>query len=151
MLPPLRPRQSARSGFTLAEVVVSLGLMAILFTAAFGTYFLGLRLLEDARHQLRASQIIQSEIERMRSLNWSTLQTIPATSSFFPDGEFVTQFAETYSASRTLNLTASGDQLLAKVTVSWTNSRGLATSASFSTVITRGGLSDYLYSIPPGD
>lgn len=142
---------SSRSGFTLAEVVVSLALMAILFSAAFGTYFLGLRLLEDARHQLRASQIIQSEIERIRSLNWTAIQALPSSSNFFPQGEFVTQFAETYTATRTLNTLASGTQIIAQVSVSWSNSRGTSSSAAFSTVITHGGLSDYLYSIPPGN
>lgn len=142
---------SPTPGFTLAEVVVSLAIMAVVFTAAFGSYFLGLRLLEDARHRLRASQIIQSEIERMRTLNWAAIQALPASTAFTPEGEYVTQFADTYSANRQVNGLASTDQVILLVSVSWTNSRGLSSSESFSTVMTRGGLSDYLYSLPPGN
>ncbi|HSH10050.1 MAG TPA: type II secretion system protein, partial [Oceanipulchritudo sp.] len=58
------------AGFTLVEVIISMTLMAIVFTAAFGSYFLGMRIIEDAREEVRASQIIQSELERLRTKNW---------------------------------------------------------------------------------
>lgn len=151
MLPTRFKPRSPSPGFTLAEVMVSLAIMGILFTAAFGAYFLGLRLLEDARHRLRASQIIQSELERLRSLNWTNIQALPSSTNFFPEGEFVAQFADTYTATRNFETVSSNTQLLTRVTVSWTNSRGIAASESFCTVITEGGLSDYLYSIPPGN
>ncbi len=66
----------SKDGFTLVEVIVSMFLMAIVFTAAFGTYFLGMRMVEDAREEIRASQIIQSELEAMRTLTWDDLENI---------------------------------------------------------------------------
>lgn len=145
------PSDPAHSnGFTLVEVVVSLTLMAIVFTAAFGSYFLGLRLLEDARHRLRASQIIQSEVERLRTLNWSALQALDTSAAFTPSGEYVAQFANLYTTARSIEFFSSGDQAEIIIEVDWTNSKGIQSSESFATVFTKGGLSDYLYSIPPG-
>lgn len=137
-------------GFTLVEVVVSLTLMAIVFTAAFGSYYLGIRLLEDARHRLRASQIIQSEVERLRTLNWSALQALDASATFIPSGEYVAQFANLYTTERSVEFFSAGNQAEITIEVDWTNSKGIQSSESFSTVFTKGGLSDYLYSIPPG-
>ena len=44
-----KTHSESKGGFTLVEVIVSMALMAMVFTAAFGTYFLGMRMVEDAR------------------------------------------------------------------------------------------------------
>jgi prepilin-type N-terminal cleavage/methylation domain-containing protein len=146
-----RPRTPfIKAGFTIVEVVVSVALMGIIFSAAFGSYFLGMRLIEDARHRLRASQIIQSELERIRTLNWTAIEALPIDSSFVPTGEYVAQFAQFYSTNRAVDLVSSPNQAIIKIDVTWDNSRGATAEESFTTVLTKGGLSDYLYSVPPG-
>lgn len=137
-----------KDGFTLVEVLVSMALMAMVFTAAFGTYFLGMRMVEDAREELRASQIIQSELEAMRTLTWDDLEEMGnGWSTFSPQGNFVQQFANDYLAYKWVyDITT--DQKRIAIWVRWTNSRGEYTYQMFSTIFTQNGLNDYYYTSP---
>lgn len=138
-----------KDGFTLVEVMVGSALMAIVFTSAFGSYFLGMRLIEDAREQLRASQIIQSELERIRTMNWEQLNELGHFARFEPQGEFVQQFADDYISYRWVYPINNGDQMRVIVYVWWNNSKGNYTWEYFNTVVTKNGLSDYYYRKPP--
>lgn len=146
-------RHSDTEGFTLVEVVIGMTLMAIVFTAAFGSYFLGMRMVEDAREELRASQIIQSELERMRTMNWATLNDPNKTfqlAAIKPQGDFVSIFANDYKGYRfidDLDFNSDGivDAKLVHILVQWRNSRGLYTYEIFNTIIVREGLNDYYY------
>ena len=131
-------------GFTLVEVIVSMFLMAMIFTAAFGSYFLGMRMVEDAREELRASQIIQSELEAMRTLNWSDMEELPTSAYFEPQGEFIQQFSDKYTSLRYV-YTINDEQKVVFIRISWTNSRGRTTYQWFNTIFTRFGLNDYYY------
>ena len=137
----------SKDGFTLVEVMVSVFLMAIVFTAAFGSYFLGMRMVEDAREELRASQIIQSELEAMRSLSWAELEALPSIEPIQPTGTLIQQFAKNYIAYRQVyEVTGSGGtQKQIIVYVWWKNSRDLYSHQIANTVFTKGGLNDYYY------
>jgi prepilin-type N-terminal cleavage/methylation domain-containing protein len=137
----------SKDGFTLVEVIVSMFLMAIVFTAAFGTYFLGMRMVEDAREELRASQIVQSELERMRTLTWDDLEELDPFSPFSPQGNFVNQFSKNYNCYRWVYQMNSSQKRVI-IYVQWVNSRGDTTWQVFNTVFTRNGLNDYYYSTP---
>jgi prepilin-type N-terminal cleavage/methylation domain-containing protein len=138
----------SKDGFTLVEVIVSMFLMAIVFTAAFGTYFLGMRMVEDAREEIRASQIIQSELEAMRTLTWDDLENKGTGWSIIdPQGNFVQQFAKDYLAYRWV-YNINSEQKRIAIWVRWTNSRGEYTYQMFSTIFTKNGLNDYYYSSP---
>jgi hypothetical protein len=119
-------------------------LMAIVFTAAFGTYFLGMRMVEDAREELRASQIIQSELEALRSLNWGDLDALPSIAPITPKGTLIQQFAKNYIAYRQVT-SIDATQKRVIVYVWWINSRGVYTYQIANTIFTKGGLNDYYY------
>ena len=138
-------RFNSRGGFTLAEVMVSMSLMAIIFTAAFGTHFLGMKMVEDAREDMRASQIIQSELEAMRTMNWPDLQALSGTSNIIqPQGNFMAQFANDYTVYRVVG-NINGNQKYVVIWVWWKNSKGFNSFRRFSTVFTQNGLNDYYY------
>ncbi len=137
-------RLSASGGFTLVEVIVSLFLMAIVFTAAFGAYFLGMRMVEDAREEVRASQIIQSELESLRKLNWAALSQYGALEPINPQGDLIKQFAKDYIAYRHVS-TISPTQKRVIIYVWWVNSRGSYNSQIANTIFAKGGLNDYYY------
>ena len=136
------PREKA--GFTLVEVIISVTLMSVVFMSAFGAYFLGMRIIEDAREEVRASQIIQSEVERLRTKNWAQLNDMEVVETFEPQGTFVKQYAKEYSAIRYI-IPLNADLMLVVVQVQWTNSNGLATRRWFNSIFTRDGLNDYYY------
>lgn len=144
-----KTHSESKGGFTLVEVIVSMALMAMVFTAAFGTYFLGMRMVEDAREELRASQIIQSELEAMRTLTWDDLENMGTGWSIIdPQGNFVQQFAQNYLAYRWVYDIPGAQQKRIAIWVRWTNSRGQYSYQMFSTVFTQNGLNDYYYSSP---
>jgi prepilin-type N-terminal cleavage/methylation domain-containing protein len=140
---PSGSQRPADGGFTLVEIVISMTLLAIIFTAAFGSHFLAMRMIEDSRDQVRASQIIQSELEAMRTMNWSDLEALPAKDSFSPRGQFVQVFADRYTASReVIDLSSTQKEVI--IRVEW-KQRGKPYFQIFNTVFTRNGLNDYNY------
>ena len=132
-------------GFTLVEVIVSMFLLGIIFTSAFSTYQLGINMIDDAREEIRASQIIQSEMERLRTKNWTQLQKMPSGSTFEPSGEFAKIYATNYSAYRYLITLNPSDKMLVAIRVEWTNSTGQQSVRWFNTIFTQNGLNDYYY------
>lgn len=133
-------------GFTLVEVIVGTVLMAIVFTSSYAAYFLGMNLVEDAREELRASQIIQSELERMRTMNWDAINSINAITLVNPQGDFIKKFSGDYRAYREVkDISGETDLKLVRIFVWWTNSRGQRTYQVFNTVMTKEGLNDYHY------
>ena len=115
----------------------------MVFTAAFGTYFLGMRIVEDAREELRASQIIQSELEAMRTLNWADMVELEGTNQFTPQGNFIQNFAKNYICYRFVDTDPDKKRVI--IWVWWKNSRGVYTFQIFNSVFTKNGINDYYY------
>jgi prepilin-type N-terminal cleavage/methylation domain-containing protein len=136
---------SSEEGFTLVEVVIGMVLMAVVFTAAYGSYFLGMRIIQDAREEVRAHQIIQSELERLRTKNWNQLGELGATSLFTPQGNFVQKYADQYTAYRLVRDVSGKPQKYVIIIVLWKKSHGEDGKAVFNTIFTEGGLNDYYY------
>lgn len=136
-------RGAPQAGFTLVEILFGMVLLAIIFTSAFGTHFLALRMVEDSRDQVRASQVIQSELEAMRTMNWSDLEALGKGGEFVPRGRFAQVFVGRYTAYRSIvDLTDSMKEV--RIWVEW-ESRGRTYTQTFNTVFTRNGLNDYHY------
>lgn len=133
----------------MVEVMIAMVLMAMVFTAAFGSYFLGMRMIQDSREEVRAAQIIQSELERLRTKNWAQLTKMYTTEPvefFEPQGTFVKQYAKDYTAYRIIQQHPDGKPMYwVVVVVRWTNSRGVLVYQLFNTVFTQDGLNDYYY------
>ncbi len=139
-----QPEFSNQEGFTLVEVIVSLLLLAITFSAAFGSYFLGMRILEESRQEVRATQIIQSELEAMRTMTWNDLGDLVTSTYITPEGEFVTKYADEFRVYRYIQ-TINSTQKRITLWVWWTNSNSQSTYRRFTTVFTKNGLNDYYY------
>ena len=141
----LYSNKNSKDGFTLVEVIASMFILGMVFTAAFSSYMLGMNMINDAREEVRASQIIQSEIERLRTKNWSQLNGLADGATFQPSGEFSKLYADKYTAFRYLIDINSTDQMLVAVRVEWTNSAGRTSVRWFNTIFTENGLNDYYY------
>lgn len=77
-------RSASKAGFTLVEVMVSTLLMMIIFGGGFGALVHGNRLIEASRDETRASQILQSEVEDLRTYDWTALTALDAEASYSP-------------------------------------------------------------------
>jgi len=106
----------------------------------------GIRILTRSRQTLRANQILQQELETIRTYSWSSVtnsSNYGATN--YLDGQIL------YNVSRSVaayaNSTSYGTNNMRKVTITitWTNAPGKIITKDMTTLFAQGGLNDYIY------
>lgn len=111
----------------------------------------GFRQVELARGTTIASQILQSEIERLRMLNWSAINTLPASEPIDLAATFSTNpaLAAKYIVTRTAVADVDRPTEVKNITVSvrWTSFDGASHTRSLKSIYAKNGLYDYYYSI----
>ncbi len=147
----IRERTSIRrhvrmAGFNLMEVTIATLVVGIFVCAILVTVTSGYSVLEKSRETLRANQILQQELETIRTYNWSAMTN---NANFAPTNytDSGVSFRVTRSVSNYYNNTTYCTNSLLEVTISifWTNSAGNAMSKDMTTVVSQGGLNDYIY------
>lgn len=83
--------RKADAAFTLVEVVVGAGLLGIMMIAFFTGLASGLAVINTARQDLRATQILTQKTEAVRLCKWDQLATLP------------TSFQDYYTSQSTTN------------------------------------------------
>lgn len=139
-----RSLRSARGAFTLIEALVGLVVVGITLTGVFAALGRSFDLIEAARDNTRVAQIIQSELEDMRTLSWSEVATLPTWEVYTPTSSFSQQFGDRYTCYRYI-YERSADQFGLRVYVAWTNNSGQYKWDYFETWYTQGGFNDYYY------
>ena len=104
----------------------------------------GYGVIDNARHYTRLGQIVQSEIESLRSLSWKELGKLPASEEIDVDNQFDTSVYDDYTVRRTITDEES-DLKRVRVAVSFTSREGRAIKLSHVTFFTEGGVNDYYY------
>jgi uncharacterized protein (TIGR02598 family) len=137
--------QSATCGFTLVEVVVAMSIFTMVIAGGLVGVSRGFDLIEDSRHHTRISQILQSEIESMRTLSWNEMSSLPASAEIAVETQFDTSTYDAYTVTRTI-ITEEADRKRVEVSVAYTNKRGKLVSLKYLTFFTQGGVNDYYYS-----
>src|SRR5882724_8651676 len=75
----IRSPSGSEGGFTLAEAIVSTLILAVVLTSVLAVSSQCARFLTDIRRTARASQVLQQEMEAIRLLDWTTLQSLSNT------------------------------------------------------------------------
>jgi len=140
-------RRSARAAFTLVEAMVGLVVVGITLTGVFAALGRSFDLIEAARDNTRVAQIIQSELEDMRTLSWSEVATLPTWEVYTPTSSFSEQFGDRYTVYRWIDdfEGTKSDQFRIRVYVTWTNNSRRFMWDYFETWYTQGGFNDYYY------
>lgn len=145
---------SRKTGATLVEVLVGLGLLGIMATAMFGGMSNTIAQTRAAREELRATQIMVERMEGIRLFNWDQLNY---SNTLCP-----TTFTTTLDPSQAGGLVYYGTMLITNanlspapsysnslrsitVTVDWTNF-GLAHHRSMMTFQSQYGMQNYVFS-----
>lgn len=138
-----RKEMTKASAFTLVELLVAMAIFMIVIVSGFACVKMGMGLVDNARHHTRSSQIMQSEIERVRSLAWANLTALPTTKT---EVTVASQFNDASYNNYTLYRTLSGSGDVRKITleVFWTDMTGDVNSKTYVTQYTKGGLYDYI-------
>lgn len=136
-------------GFSLAEVMFAALIVGGVFVSLFVAISQGFAVIQTARENLRATQIMQEEMEILRVLNWDQITTNPPpwsfSASFYPAGG--TNQGVTYNGTISItnaNSTASyvGDMRLVTVSLNWKGGN-ITRQREMRTLVTRYGLHNY--------
>lgn len=147
-------RRSREAGMTIAEVIIASCVMAFAITTSITVMQSGFSTIDTARGNTLASQILQSEIERIRLMSWANvtdpdkmmgehkvdLKEVFATSS---------ELASKFTLVRTVKDDSArpGEGVDIYLQVQWQSFDGRSHSRSFQTKYVKNGLYDYYYSL----
>lgn len=104
----------------------------------------GFDILQDSRNYTRISQILQSEVESLRTLSWEDLTVLPDNTLVDVDTQFDTNAYDIYTVRRLIE-TVEDDLRRVVVVISYQNRRGKPVTLRYITFFTRGGVNDYYY------
>jgi prepilin-type N-terminal cleavage/methylation domain-containing protein len=152
------PRQRTASAYTLVEVVVAILIVGIMVVSLYGGFSSGFAVMQLAREDLRATQILMQKMEAVRLCNWRQLSNAPVVfSERYDPLEISTGSAGTvYSGVLRVDPATvipgaanyRGNLRLVTTKVYWTNYSGgkrIVRSREMQTLVARNGLQSYLW------
>lgn len=156
MIPPARPSAVAphrrrQRGFTIIEVTLAAFVMALGLATSIVAMQSGFKFLDVARDTTLASQILQSEIERIRMMSWATVSALPAEEAvdlatmFSSDVNLASRFTVKRLVSSDPDRPA--DVRLIVMIVSWRSFDGRSHTRRFEAKYVKNGLYDYYYTL----
>ncbi len=153
-------RARARAGFTIAEVVMASFVMIFGISSSVIVMQTGFRSLDTARKTTLAAQIMQSEMERIRMLNWTQINALPDEaeidfSTIFPQNTEVErtmfgQISNTFTAVRSTRTLPDTDDEIREISVliTWEGIDGVPHTRNSTTQYCKDGLYAYYYRTP---
>ncbi len=143
-LPPSSPYRPRDNGFTLVEVMVAATVMVFGITTAIVTLQRGFQALDHARNLTFASQVMQSELERLRLKNWTQMQALQDAGPGAVDITAPAGLAPTFRCTRTIR-DLKTDMKEVTLVSSWSGYDGRTHSVRYLTRYGKSGLYDYFY------
>ena len=159
-------RRRTDAGFTIIEVAMAGFVMAFGIATSIIAMQSGFKTVDVARGTTLASQILQSEMERLRLMSWTSitaLSTATDTTAPAPTGSpagveifdgaayFSTnpEVAGRYLITRTVTAdsTRPSDVIYITISVTWTSYDGRSHTRSFQSMYAKDGLYDYYYTL----
>lgn len=130
--------------YSLVEVIVAAGIFGLVITGGIAGVRMGFEVVDNSRHYTRISQILQSEVESLRSLSWRELQQLPAKEEVDVNPQFITSAYDAYTVYRTI-YNESAKLRRVEVVVEYSTRSGRPISLKYLTFFTEGGVNDYYY------
>ena len=147
-LPTPTSRLDRARGVTLIEVAVAALVMALVLSTAITTLQRAFISLQNARDLNIASQMLQSEMEKMRLADWTTVNAFPAAATpvtldpAFTSNPFV---GSRFALSRTVT-DPKTDTRIITLRIQWQGADNRPLFRNLSMRYSRNGLYDYFYS-----
>ena len=139
-----RPIARREGGFTLVELMMGLAVMTAILAGCFNLLGQALLASERAQDFDFVSQLLQSEMESLRTLQWRQLQQLPSAGTFNPKSYFSIVPLRDYDCRRIITQ-RSGLQKEVRLRVRWTDMKGSRQSREYVSYFTKDGLYDYNY------
>jgi prepilin-type N-terminal cleavage/methylation domain-containing protein len=146
--------------FTLAEIMVTVFVLGVVCLSLFAGFSTGFMMVDSARQDLRASQILTQKAEAIRLCTWSSLSNCPISFIERYDPSSTNSAGTVYSGTVTTSTptiipnTASyrTNMLLVTISLSWTNysaHQSAAHSRTAQTLVARYGMQNYIWGTTP--
>lgn len=134
------PTQRFRStrAFTLFEVAIAAVVMVAGLVGMMQAVINGSEMLDTARKQTIAVQIIDGAIDQVRAANWTQISAMPATSTVAPNAD-LQAITGGFQCTRTISTVQTGLKQII-FTVTWTGNTGRTHARSSTTFVTQNGL-----------
>lgn len=125
------------------ELLIAMVIFASVIASGLACVRLGLNQISNARSETRASQVMQSEIERLRSLAWDNLTALDGSDQ---NVNLSSEFSDAVFGSFDMKRSISGSGNSRKITlvIQWKDLNGKSHSKSYVTQYAKGGLYDYI-------
>ena len=138
--------------FTLIEVMLAVVIVGVEFVSLYVAISQGFAVVQSARENLRATQIMQEQVEIVRVLDWAKITNTPSpwnfNANFYPAGG--TNQGLTYSGKIAVTdapvpAAYTADMRLVVVSLTWTNGTTTRVSRNreLRTLVSRYGLHNY--------
>ena len=144
------------SGFTIAEVIVAVLVLATIAVAFYGALSSGFAVVQSTREDLRATQILNQKVEAIRLCTWSQLTNFSFQEAYDPlastnqsSGVVYTGSVSNSPATTIPNTSQYYNNIcLVTITVGWTNYNSrvpVAHVRQMQTQVARYGLQNYIW------
>lgn len=149
--PQRQRRLRSEAGFTIMEVAMATFVMAFGIASTIIAMQAGYKMIDVARGTTLASQVAQSEMERIRMLSWADIDAMPEkeevdlTQVFSTDPTVAAQFRMIRVAEDVSGKEDTQREITLYVT--WTSYDGRPHQRSFRTRYSKNGLYDYYYTL----
>lgn len=163
IIPSSPASRRAREAFSLIEVCMSVAILAVMLVSLYGGMSSSFGVIQSARENLRATQIMLERVEGLRLYNWNQLvysNMIPAwfTNYYYPlaangESKGCTYVGRMEIVTPTLNppATYSTNMRAINVQIYWTNYNGknftkkIVRSRTLRTYTARDGIQNYVF------
>jgi Tfp pilus assembly protein PilV len=145
-----------RQGYTLAEIMVAVGLFIVMFLALYMGFAASFTVIQSARENLRATQILMQRMETVRLYTWDQLNSSTYVKPTFTDAyaPLGVTYHGTVSVSAPTHLGSpsyANNMKTVTVEVTWTNATGgtkVGRRREMVTQVSRFGLQNYIFGVP---
>lgn len=147
------PALCSKMAYSLVELLVAVAVMGIMFVSLYSGFSAGFAIIQLARENLRATQILQEKMETIRLYTWDQINTAGFIPSNFVESFYAVDTNDTGNmmytgrvsiASAPISESYSNDLKTVTIRVEWI-SAGVERNREMSTFVTRNGLQNYIY------
>ena len=145
-------RNAQRRGFTLIEVMIGVVILAVGFASLYLGFSQGFAIIQVARENLRATQVLQEKMETIRLFAWPDITNAPSstnfTAAFYPlagsGNQGITYHGTRIITNAPVSESYSNDLRLVIFQLTWTSGR-IQRQREMRTLVSHYGLHNYVF------
>ena len=123
------------------ELMIGVVIMGIALSCFYSALQQGFYMIENSRDINRVSQVLQDEMERLRTMSWYEIGELPESVDFPANSSFLAHYSREFTFSR-LVVAEKANQKRVELTCTWSDSCGLSNEATIFSLVTNKGINE---------